>query len=87
MKLNFNIFKNDHKSKDNHPDSTISTFNAESQERKKVGACWIKSTKSGVKFMSCQYNDEYTAPETPSVNVEAFDKLETERTDAHNIPF
>lgn len=53
---NFSIFKNNKKEKDTHPDYTISakvTVN-NVDEYKEIGSAYIKETKTGQKFFSCQ---------------------------------
>lgn len=71
MKINFNIFKVKDKKKDSFPDFTMSVFDKETNQSKKVGACWIKKDKNGGTFLSCQYNDEYVAePKTPTVQTD-----------------
>lgn len=51
---NFVIFKNNNKSKDNHPDYRISIKIGE--EYVDAGGVWLKEGKNG-KFFSCKLND------------------------------
>ena len=65
MKLNFSIFKNERKEKENQPDYTISMKNPDEEAEKKyltVGGCWIKEGAKG-KYFSCSIDDEYKKPE------------------------
>jgi len=84
MKINFNIFKNLEKDKDNHPDYNMSTFDKETSKSTKVGACWIKKSQKGMAYMSCQYNDEPYEVKKPAGNAEAFDYPDEK---PGNIPF
>lgn len=61
MKVNFNLFKNQFKKQDNHPDYNMSVFNKETSQSTRVGACWIKSSPKGT-YLSCQYDDEPYQP-------------------------
>lgn len=54
---NFNIFKNNHKLEDKHPDYKISGKDGE--EFIELGGCWLKEGKNGDKFFSCKLNKPY----------------------------
>jgi uncharacterized protein (DUF736 family) len=69
MKLNFSIFKNNYKEKENHPDYVCSVFDKETNTSKKIGGGWIKEGKNG-KYISVSIDDEYTPEKKEEVKDE-----------------
>lgn len=78
MKLNFSLFKNTYKEKDNQPDYVCSVYDKETQKSTKIGGGWIKEGKNG-KYISISIDDEYKkedkakAPEFPEENIDPND--------------
>ena len=62
MKLNFSLFKNTYKEKDNQPDYVCSVYDKETQKSTKIGGGWIKEGKNG-KYISISIDDEYKKEE------------------------
>ena len=62
MKLNFRLFKNTYKEKENQPDYVCSVFDKETNKSTKIGGGWIKEGKNG-KYISISLDDEYKKPE------------------------
>lgn len=81
MKVAFNLFKNNHKEKESHPDYNMSTYDKETQKSTKVGACWIKKSEKG-SYLSCQYNDEPYEPKKNEEAIKAYDEIDPDK-----IPF
>ena len=73
MKVNFNLFKNQYKKQDNHPDYNMSVFNKETNQSTRVGACWVKNSPKGT-YLSCQYDDEPYQPKQSEADKQ-FDAL------------
>lgn len=69
MKINFSLFKNNHKEKDTHPDYVCSTYDKETNTSKKIGGGWIREGKNG-KYISISIDDEYKPQEKPSTQTE-----------------
>jgi len=56
----FSIFKNNKKEEGSkHPDYNISISGAEGQPMVNIGGCWLRDSKSGIKYFSCKLNDAY----------------------------
>lgn len=78
MKLNFSLFKNTYKEKENQPDYVCSVYDKETNKSTKIGGGWIKEGKNG-KFISIAIDDEYKkedkakAPEFPEENIDPND--------------
>ena len=55
--IDFLIFKNNRKTKDNHPDYTISAKIDDKLQQ--IGSCWLRDGKDGNKFFSCTLSKPY----------------------------
>ena len=59
------IFKNQYKEREGQPDYTGSAL---IDGKKKQISCWLKETRNGDKFFSCQVQEEYVKPSTRSIS-------------------
>lgn len=69
MKINFSLFKNTYKEKENQPDYVCSVFDKETNKSTKIGGGWIKEGKNG-KYISISLDDEYQKPEVQETKEE-----------------
>ena len=79
MKLNFSLFKNTYKEKENQPDYVCSVYDKETNKSTKIGGGWIKEGKNG-KYISISIDDEYKKEEKKEESTE-------EEVDPNDIPF
>lgn len=63
--MKFTIFKNTKKTSDKHPD-----YNILGEGFKKIGACWLKTSKRGEKFFSCVLDEQDQGYPEPGGHIE-----------------